>query len=631
MASNVPIPAKMTTEGNASEHWKYFKEEWENYAIASGLDKKEPSVQVATLKCLLGRGTMQILKNLKLDATKMSAVSTIVSELDAYFSPAVNIIYERYIFGSAVQGASESIDQYVARLRNLVSTCSYGSLEGEMIRDRLVLGIRDEATKKQLICDAKLTLDTAITTCRVNELASAQMRSLHTTTVPEQVNRMHQRRKRPKSTATVKGKGNRIVVPKSLRAEFINKIHLCHLGQNASLRRARDTLFWPFMSVQIKDTIKTCQTCQELAPNQTKTPMKTHRIPSLPWERVSMDTFEFENRQYVVIVDAYSDYFEVEHLPNITTKTIIKFCKQQFARHGIPQVLITDNAPQLISGEFREFAQEWEFLHSTSSPHHSRGNGKAESAVKIAKTLMRKCRRENCDFYSALLEWRNTPTVDMESSPAQRLMSRRTRNRIPMTEKLLIPEVVPEVQELIAAKRRRTKFYYDKSARTLPDLEVGQEVLVKPNSGRMWKSGEVEEKHGQGASYDVVVDGKLYRRNRTWLRPQHTSPTRFPRSSVKVRNTPSPKKNGTDGAETSTEKNCSGHQTNDSSTQTSPKNHNSIKVTKTTNLETPPSTSTKQAHSTKDTESAPRERPKGSRYGRPYIPSKKLQYEKQNR
>uniref|UniRef100_A0A146L0H7 RNA-directed DNA polymerase n=2 Tax=Lygus hesperus TaxID=30085 RepID=A0A146L0H7_LYGHE len=1392
MASNVPIPAKMTTEGNASEHWKYFKEEWENYAIASGLDKKEPSVQVATLKCLLGRGTMQILKNLKLDATKMSAVSTIVSELDAYFSPAVNIIYERYIFGSAVQGASESIDQYVARLRNLVSTCSYGSLEGEMIRDRLVLGIRDEATKKQLICDAKLTLDTAITTCRVNELASAQMRSLHTTTVPEQVNRMHQRRKRPKSTATVKGKadcwycglvhakgecpaygkrcfrcrkynhlesvceslskqrkqklksrrsvkrldesdssgsegeisdkseadmyssdalrletvnnfgvktkrkwvakldfyckhavkaidcqldsgatvnvcdvstlrkafgnkfsfqksgttircfggstvrpigevviavasrkakcdlvfqvvdnngkgkempllsaesceklglvqltadvklvgadnaqsilerygdvfrgigclegectlnvdpnfqpvkqkprripvplreevkqkleelvrneiitketgptdwisnlvvvktpkklrlcldplflnralrrteyeiptiesltpelngaryfsvvdtkdgfwnlklspessklttfwtpfgryrflrlpfglcvstdmyqcrlheifeglenviviqddilvigrgstdeeasinhdralerllarakqanlkfnrdkiklkqrevrymghiitpdglkadpgivaainqmpypadvtqvksfmgmamylskfvphlsalceplraltrkgqewefgdehkravdsvkgiiskapvlayfdprkpvilqsdaskeglgavilqdgrpvayasrslrnseqqyaqivkeclsilfactrfsqlitgcgqiiahtdhrpletifqksileapiqlqrmmmrlqrydlqvkfisgskmfladplsrmmlqdttqegcldnvylveekifeeiesikipenvnitqvslekvrqatmtddilpllasvikegwpivkeklpsclyeywdlkdelmvqdgvifkGNRIVVPKSLRAEFINKIHLCHLGQNASLRRARDTLFWPFMSVQIKDTIKTCQTCQELAPNQTKTPMKTHRIPSLPWERVSMDTFEFENRQYVVIVDAYSDYFEVEHLPNITTKTIIKFCKQQFARHGIPQVLITDNAPQLISGEFREFAQEWEFLHSTSSPHHSRGNGKAESAVKIAKTLMRKCRRENCDFYSALLEWRNTPTVDMESSPAQRLMSRRTRNRIPMTEKLLIPEVVPEVQELIAAKRRRTKFYYDKSARTLPDLEVGQEVLVKPNSGRMWKSGEVEEKHGQGASYDVVVDGKLYRRNRTWLRPQHTSPTRFPRSSVKVRNTPSPKKNGTDGAETSTEKNCSGHQTNDSSTQTSPKNHNSIKVTKTTNLETPPSTSTKQAHSTKDTESAPRERPKGSRYGRPYIPSKKLQYDKQNR
>uniref|UniRef100_A0A0A9YVS7 Eukaryotic translation initiation factor 4 gamma 3 n=1 Tax=Lygus hesperus TaxID=30085 RepID=A0A0A9YVS7_LYGHE len=89
-----------------------------------------------------------------------------------------------------------------------------------MIRDRLVLGIRDEETRKQLICDAELTLDTAIAICRVNEHASAlKMKSVsvQTTLVPEQGDkittggnasenwkRTKNWRRKPKSKATAK-------------------------------------------------------------------------------------------------------------------------------------------------------------------------------------------------------------------------------------------------------------------------------------------------------------------------------------------------------------------------------------------------------------------------------------------
>ena len=75
--------------------------------------------------------------------------------------------------------------------------------------------------------------------------------------------------------------------------------------------------------------------------------------------------------------------------------------------------MVTDNGPQLASREFREFAQEWEFEHVTSSPYHSQSNGKAESAVKIAKKLVKKSKRSNTDIWKAILDWRNTPTEGM--------------------------------------------------------------------------------------------------------------------------------------------------------------------------------------------------------------------------
>ena len=83
---------------------------------------------------------------------------------------------------------------------------------------------------------------------------------------------------------------------------------------------------------------------------------------------------------------------EVQEPSDTTSPTIIQSLKEQFSRHGIPDVLVSDNGPQLTSNEFRRFAEEWEFRHVMSSPHHHKSNGKAESAVKIhvTKSLFKK-------------------------------------------------------------------------------------------------------------------------------------------------------------------------------------------------------------------------------------------------
>ena len=104
-----------------------------------------------------------------------------------------------------------------------------------------------------------------------------------------------------------------------------------------------------------------------------------------------------------------------------------------FLPHTVaPATLITDNGTNFISSEFRRFLKSWDVNHITSSPHHHQSNGRAEAAVKLMKRIIKKTTKEGTDMWKAILEWRNATTPGMRSSPAQRLLSRRTRSMLPM-------------------------------------------------------------------------------------------------------------------------------------------------------------------------------------------------------
>ena len=104
----------------------------------------------------------------------------------------------------------------------------------------------------------------------------------------------------------------------------------------------------------------------------------------------------------------------------MTASVVVQACKQQFAYQcGFM------GGSQFTAWEFARFSKNWGFQHTLSFPYNSQSYGKTESALKIAKRLMKR----STDPYLALLEWRNTPTIGIGSSPAQRLLSRRTRGR----------------------------------------------------------------------------------------------------------------------------------------------------------------------------------------------------------
>ena len=109
--------------------------------------------------------------------------------------------------------------------------------------------------------------------------------------------------------------------------------------------------------------------------------------------------------------------------------------KKIFVRFGIPEKVVSDNGLQYSNTknvfsnnhEFKKFAEEWVFSHTTSSPEYSQSNGAAERTVQTAKRILKKAAAENKDPFEGLFKYRNTPLEDISVSPVQLLMSQHTQ------------------------------------------------------------------------------------------------------------------------------------------------------------------------------------------------------------
>ncbi|XP_033759897.1 uncharacterized protein K02A2.6-like [Pecten maximus] len=105
-----------------------------------------------------------------------------------------------------------------------------------------------------------------------------------------------------------------------------------------------------------------------------------------------------------LILKGPNRYFEVNKLSNTSSSSVIAKLKVIFARHGIPEKLISDNGPQYSSDKFSNFARTWDFIHETSSPLYPQSNCLAEK-----KRIFTKAKADRRDPYLAILEFRTTP------------------------------------------------------------------------------------------------------------------------------------------------------------------------------------------------------------------------------
>ena len=315
-------------------------------------------------------------------------------------------------------------------------------------------------------------------------------------------------------------RGERLVIPKTMRQKIKENLHLGHNGIDATLRQAREHVYWPGMNQEIKEWIATCETCQENAISQAPQPMMPHLIPDRPWAKIGIDLFHHNNDNYLVMVCYFSNFFEIAKLGRTTAEPVIKKLKQNFGRYGIPDTIVSDNGPPFSSQEFANFNREWGISHKTTSPYNSKANGKAESAVKTAKRLLRKCNSTGQDVNMALLSIRNTPTQGINSSPAQRFLGRRTKTLLPTTESSLKPRghTTSDLDSLHKMQERQSK-YFDRHTKTLPDLQEGSVVRMKPfnTNDKKWRRATVVKRLDQRA-YEVERNGVTHIRNREHLR-----------------------------------------------------------------------------------------------------------------
>ena len=193
------------------------------------------------------------------------------------------------------------------------------------------------------------------------------------------------------------------------------------------------------MASDVKDYVSKCDVCLAHLTSQTKKPLFQHEVIPRPWAKLAAYLCELHRRTLLVVTDCFSNYIEVARLSATSTQTVVRELKTMFARFGISEILVTDNGPQFSSNEFQVFARGWSFNYVTTSPRYPQSNGKVENAVRTVKRLFEKCKEAGLAEFEALLDWRITPPEGMDIILAQRLMVRRCRTLLPMSESLLQP------------------------------------------------------------------------------------------------------------------------------------------------------------------------------------------------
>ena len=143
---------------------------WCHYEIASRLVKQPTEETTATLLMCLGADSLEIVDGLHFsNDEEHKDIDVVLEKLEVFCVGKTNEIYKRYQFNKRDQESGESIDSYVASLCSLAKTCNYGSLLDSLIRDRIVVGIGGNGTRKRLLEEAKLTLNKCIDICRSSE------------------------------------------------------------------------------------------------------------------------------------------------------------------------------------------------------------------------------------------------------------------------------------------------------------------------------------------------------------------------------------------------------------------------------------------------------------------------------
>ena len=149
----------MIVEGNIGENWKLFKQKWINYSIITNLKAHPRRYAVALFLHTIGDNALKIYNGLAFPNEENITVADIIAKFDTFAVGGTNETYKRFLFNKRNQLDGESDETFLAAIRSLIKTCNYcENCIDSILRDRIVLGIRDTTTQTALLKERNLTL-----------------------------------------------------------------------------------------------------------------------------------------------------------------------------------------------------------------------------------------------------------------------------------------------------------------------------------------------------------------------------------------------------------------------------------------------------------------------------------------
>ena len=140
-------------DSNVAEKWKKFRLAWDNYSLATELNKKGENIQVATLITIIGEDARDVYSTFNWSEEGDNAkIAPVLQKFAEYCQPRKNVPFERYRFNRRSQEPGETYDQYRTALRKLAEGCEFEAITpDEILRDRLVFGVRDDNVRERLL------------------------------------------------------------------------------------------------------------------------------------------------------------------------------------------------------------------------------------------------------------------------------------------------------------------------------------------------------------------------------------------------------------------------------------------------------------------------------------------------
>lgn len=305
-------------------------------------------------------------------------------------------------------------------------------------------------------------------------------------------------------------RNSRVYIPRKLRPEILRELHAAHFGISRMKSLARTYCWWSGMDSEIENLAKNCESCQLNKHNPPKVETHLWQPAKAAFERLHLDFAGplHDGSYFLIIVDAFSKWIEVEVMRSITSSATIEKMQRFFSTYGIPLYVVTDNGSQFTSEEFSKFLLDNGIFHKRSAPYHPATNGQAERSIQTIKQKIKAIKYRNvfelekC-IRKILMQYRITKHATTGKSPADLVFNRPMRSLFD----LMIPRESEESEEQHTAKAIRSVKVHDRvSARNYTAR------------GENWKFGRVERKLGKLHYLIRMDDGSVWKRHIDQLR-----------------------------------------------------------------------------------------------------------------
>lgn len=233
-------------------------------------------------------------------------------------------------------------------------------------------------------------------------------------------------------------------------------------------------MWWLGIDADIENRVSSCKICAENQKSPPRVPLTPWPWPEKAWDRIHCDFLgPFHNDMYLVIIDAHSKWPEVINFrQNTKASKLIEMFDALFARHGLPNHIVTDNGRQFASAEFKTFLAKKGVRQSFSPPYHPATNGAAENFVGTFKSKVSKIVQGGKEVSAAvnafLFDYRCTPHCTTGKSPACLFYKRELKTRFDLLRPTLRDKVTDKQNSQVIA---------GSSARKI-ELNTGDQVMI---------------------------------------------------------------------------------------------------------------------------------------------------------